>query len=120
MRDTITLSLPNAMTRQVEQACRREHRTKSELMREALRVYSAPRAACRPIRPPSGNWRLFAEVAKKSAAATIIRSMSSTPRWKVITADRAQKSLARMPERERARLLRAIDEMAVNPFAGDF
>ena len=25
-----------------------------------------------------------------------------------------------MPERDRARLLRAIDEMAVNPFAGDF
>jgi len=39
MRDTITLSLPNAMTRQIEKACRREHRTKSELMREALRVY---------------------------------------------------------------------------------
>jgi predicted transcriptional regulator len=39
MRDTITLSLPPAMTRRVEKACRREHRTKSELMREALRVY---------------------------------------------------------------------------------
>ncbi|MFZ0886982.1 MAG: ribbon-helix-helix protein, CopG family [Candidatus Binataceae bacterium] len=39
MRDTITLSLPQAMTRQIEDACRREHRTKSELMREALRVY---------------------------------------------------------------------------------
>ncbi len=39
MRDTITFSLPKAMTRQIEQACRREHRTKSELIREALRLY---------------------------------------------------------------------------------
>ncbi len=46
--------------------------------------------------------------------------MSSTLPWQVITAERAQRSLARLPERDRARLLRVIDEMAVNPFAGDF
>ncbi len=45
--------------------------------------------------------------------------MSSTLPWQVITADRAQRNLASIPERDRARLLRAIDEMAVNPFAGD-
>jgi hypothetical protein len=38
--------------------------------------------------------------------------MSSTPPGQVITADRAQRNLARIPERDRARLLRAIDEMA--------
>jgi mRNA-degrading endonuclease RelE of RelBE toxin-antitoxin system len=46
--------------------------------------------------------------------------MNSTPRWQVIAADRAQRSLARIPEPDRARLLRAIDEMAANPFVGDF
>jgi predicted transcriptional regulator len=39
MRESLTISLPKEMRQQVNEACRREHRTKSELMREALRVY---------------------------------------------------------------------------------
>jgi CopG family transcriptional regulator / antitoxin EndoAI len=36
---TMTLSLPPEMAKQVEELTREEHRTKSELFREALRKY---------------------------------------------------------------------------------
>lgn len=36
---TMTISLPPAMVRQLESVRKREHRTRSELMREALRHY---------------------------------------------------------------------------------
>ncbi len=38
-RQTMTVSLPPAMIRQVEQVRKVEHRTRSELVREALRTY---------------------------------------------------------------------------------
>ncbi len=38
-RQTMTVSLPPAMIREVERVRKTEHRTRSELMREALRVY---------------------------------------------------------------------------------
>ncbi len=37
--DTMTISLPPAMARQMEQVQRQEHRTRSELLREAWRHY---------------------------------------------------------------------------------
>jgi len=36
---TMTISLPPEMVRQVDDATKREHRTRSELVREALRTY---------------------------------------------------------------------------------
>jgi metal-responsive CopG/Arc/MetJ family transcriptional regulator len=36
---TFCISLPPEMAREIEAACRDEHRTRSELVREALRVY---------------------------------------------------------------------------------
>lgn len=38
-RQTLTISLPPAMLRQIERARKEEHRTRSELVREALRRY---------------------------------------------------------------------------------
>src|SRR5437867_1265157 len=38
-RKAMTISLPPAMARQMERARRLEHRTRSELVREALRTY---------------------------------------------------------------------------------
>lgn len=38
-RHTITISLPPKMAEQVEQTMKAEHRTRSELVREALRTY---------------------------------------------------------------------------------
>src|SRR3989442_9878814 len=40
---TFTVSLPPAMSRQVERAMKAEHRTRSELVREALRTYLSAR-----------------------------------------------------------------------------
>src|SRR5712691_3083790 len=37
--ETMTISLPPAMVRQLEKVRKQEHRTRSELMREALRHY---------------------------------------------------------------------------------
>ena len=37
--DTMTISLPPAMTKQMEKVQREEHRTRSELLREAWRQY---------------------------------------------------------------------------------
>ncbi len=36
---TFCISLPPEMAREIEAACRNEHRTRSELVREALRAY---------------------------------------------------------------------------------
>jgi predicted transcriptional regulator len=41
-RQTINISLPPEMARLVDRASKREQRTRSELVREALRVYLAP------------------------------------------------------------------------------
>jgi Arc/MetJ-type ribon-helix-helix transcriptional regulator len=40
---TFTVSLPPAMAREIERAMRAEHRTRSELVREALRIYLSAR-----------------------------------------------------------------------------
>jgi metal-responsive CopG/Arc/MetJ family transcriptional regulator len=42
-RQTMTISLPPEMIEQVEQVRKAEHRTRSELVREALRSYIASR-----------------------------------------------------------------------------
>jgi metal-responsive CopG/Arc/MetJ family transcriptional regulator len=42
-RKTMTISLPPEMIDQVEQVRKAEHRTRSELVREALRTYIASR-----------------------------------------------------------------------------
>ena len=40
---TFTVSLPPAMAKEVERAMKAEHRTRSELVREALRIYLSAR-----------------------------------------------------------------------------
>ncbi len=49
-RETMTVSLPPEMIEQVERVRKQESRTKSELVREALRRYFANRA---PMETPS-------------------------------------------------------------------
>ncbi len=48
--DTMTISLPPAMAKQMEKVQREEHRTRSELLREAWRQYFERRY---PIQPPT-------------------------------------------------------------------
>ena len=40
---TVTISLPPAMLKELERVRKQEHRTRSELMREALRTYFSDR-----------------------------------------------------------------------------
>ena len=44
---------------------------------------------------------------------------SDVPSWTLLTAQRAQKVLARAPRPERGRLLAVLDEIARDPFSGD-
>jgi hypothetical protein len=39
--------------------------------------------------------------------------------WRVVLAGPAQRSLERIPARDRARIRTAIDEMEIDPFSGD-
>lgn len=39
--------------------------------------------------------------------------------WRVVLAGPAQRSLERIPARDRARIRAAIDEMEIDPFSGD-
>ena len=51
-RQTMTISLPPAMIGEVERVRKTEHRTRSELVREALRLYFNPELAARIARLP--------------------------------------------------------------------
>ena len=51
-----TVSLPSAMLRQVDDVSKREHRTRSELVREALRVYFE-RSRALPVYTPTAAER---------------------------------------------------------------
>jgi len=51
--ETFTISLPPAMAQQVERAMKAEHRTRSELVREALRVYLSGRMV--PVESPTAS-----------------------------------------------------------------
>lgn len=48
----MTVSLPGTMIREVERVRKAEHRTRSELVREALRLYFNPGLASRIARLP--------------------------------------------------------------------
>jgi predicted transcriptional regulator len=69
-RDAITISLPKAMSRQVDRLCKAEQRTRSELFREALRSYVRerawlagfePRATKLPVYTPTRHERVAIE-----------------------------------------------------------
>lgn len=66
---TWTISLPPPMEREATQLARREHRTKSELIREALRVYLAQR-----------EWQVVQRTAAQHAAARGLRSEADIER----------------------------------------
>jgi len=38
-RINLSISIPPEMAKKIHQACKREHRTRSELFREAIRLY---------------------------------------------------------------------------------
>ena len=66
---TWTISLPPQMGREAEQLARKEHRTKSELVREALRDYMA-----------SQQWETLQRVASGRARRTGVKSEAEMER----------------------------------------
>jgi len=93
-RQTFTISLPPAMAEQVEKTMQAENRTRSELVREALRTYIAIRQ--------------FPEEAPTPAELRAIRrGRAAYERGDYVTLDelrRREKSVASRPRRARAKI----------------
>ena len=60
-RQTMSISLPVEMVHQVDKARKKEHRTRSELIREALRVYLGTTRALRTYLPTAAELRSIDE-----------------------------------------------------------
>ncbi|MDP3768732.1 MAG: ribbon-helix-helix protein, CopG family [Dehalococcoidia bacterium] len=65
MRRLVTISLPPPLLRQAEAIAREENRTKSELLREALRFY----VDTRDVRRQASRDRVFAVIERAQARA---------------------------------------------------
>ena len=93
-RQTFTISLPPAMAEQVEKTMQAENRTRSELVREALRTYIAIRQ--------------FPEEAPTPAELRAIRrGRAAYERGDFVTLDelrRREKAVAGRPRRARAKI----------------
>jgi predicted transcriptional regulator len=92
-RQTITISLPPEMAEQVEKTMRAEHRTRSELVREALRTYIAIR-------------QFPEETLTPSERRAIQRGRAAYGRGDYITLDelRREEATTRRPRRARAKV----------------
>ncbi|MGH9451528.1 MAG: ribbon-helix-helix domain-containing protein [Terriglobia bacterium] len=92
-RQTLTISLPPEMVKQVEATMRAEHRTRSELVREALRIYIAIR-------------RFSNETATPAELRAIRRGRADFAHGDYLSLDelRREEAVARRPRRTRAKV----------------
>ena len=93
-RQTFTISLPPAMAEQVEKTMQAENRTRSELVREALRTYIAIRQFPEEIPTPA-------------ELRAIRRGRAAYQRGDYVTLDelrRREKAVAGRPRRARAKI----------------
>jgi predicted transcriptional regulator len=92
-RQTITISLPAEMAEQVEKTRREEHRTRSELVLEALRTNISIRQFPEEIPTPA-------------ELRAIGRGRAAYERGDYVTLDelRRQEAMARSPRRARAKV----------------
>lgn len=115
---TLTISIPPAMTAQIDRVRRKENRTRSELIREALRSYFAQRYPT--VKPTKANRDGSRGAGRRFAAISSSHSISFSMLWTLRVAQRAAKSLKRAPAKDRTRLVAAaLGEMRQAPFAGD-
>ena len=89
---TTTISLPPAMLATLDKARKAEHRTRSELVREALRLYFS---------------RFPVEVASPTDRRTLKRARAEYRRGNYITLDELNVTMARRPREGRAKGTRA-------------
>ena len=92
-RATMTISLPPAMAQQVQETMRVEHRTRSELFREALRTYFSTR-------------RFSEEVPRAAELRAVRRGEAAIKRGDYTTLDelRREETMARRPRRAGAKI----------------
>ena len=93
-RQTFTISLPPAMAEQVEKTMQAENRTRSELVREALRTYIAIR-------------QFPEETPTRAELRAIRRGRAAYERGDYVTLDelrRREKAVAGSPRRARAKI----------------
>jgi Arc/MetJ-type ribon-helix-helix transcriptional regulator len=88
---TFTISLPPAMAKEIERAMKAEHRTRSELVREALRVYLSARL-------------IPAELPTPAEARAYRRGMAAYRRGDSITLQEYVDGLDRRPRRFRKKV----------------
>jgi predicted transcriptional regulator len=88
---TFTVSLPPAMAKQVERTMKAEQRTRSELVREALRVYFSARA-------------VPAEVPTNAEARAYRRGMAAYRRGDYVTLEEYLGGVDRRPRRTRKKV----------------
>ena len=93
MRETTTfsVSLPPAMAKQIEQAMKAEHRTRSELVREALRVYFSARL-------------ISNEAPTATEARAHRRGLAAYKRGDYVTLETYLNGMDRRPRRTRAKV----------------
>ncbi|MGB8583374.1 MAG: ribbon-helix-helix domain-containing protein [Candidatus Sulfotelmatobacter sp.] len=88
---TFSVSLPPAMAKEIEQAMKSEHRTRSELVREALRVYLSARL-------------IPAELPTQAEARAYRRGMAAYRRGDSITLQEYVNGMDRRPRRSRKKV----------------
>jgi len=84
---TLTISLPPAMLEELERVRKKEHRTRSELMREALRTYMSGRV--REATPSASELR------------AIRRGRAAIARGDYVTLDEIRHEVGAAPRRSR-------------------
>jgi Arc/MetJ-type ribon-helix-helix transcriptional regulator len=97
---TMTVSLPPAMLRDVERVRKTERRTRSELVREALRLYFNPELAARIARLP-----VYTPTAAERRA--IEKGRAEIARGEYVTVDELFQDLDRRRGKARAKGHRA-------------
>ena len=88
---TFTVSLPPAMAKEIERAMKAEHRTRSELVREALRIYLAARL-------------IPAELPTQAEARAYRRGMAAYKRGDSVTLQEYLDGMDRRPRRTRKKV----------------
>lgn len=90
-RQTITISLPPKMAAQVEEVMKVENRTRSELVREALRAYFAMR-------------RFPEEIPTAAELRSIRRGEAAYRKGDYVTLDEYLRDVDRRPRRSRKKI----------------
>lgn len=106
------------MAKEIERAMRAEHRTRSELVREALRVYLSARLIPAEL-PTPAEARAYRRGMAAYRRGDSITLQEYFDEWTVVLAGPARKSLKRIPASDKTRILAALAEIQQDPFQGD-